>query len=291
LILFTSILKPLRHGISQAIICASINIIDTILNSYFYIQRKNMPFLGIGLHVLVALFFAVHALRSGQQIYWLFILFSFPMLGSIVYFLAIYLPDSRLQHGARKVVTAAARSLDPSRDLREARAAFDYTATAQNQMRLALALLETGNAEEAATNYEACLKGPFADDLEIKFCASRALLECARYADAIGHLEQIRQIDVNFRAEKISLFLARALAGAQLDSAAHAEFQSAEQRFGSFEVKAEYAVWAWTIGDQVNGTRLQTELELSMKRWSRHTRELNLPLIRRLTAAKNLVKH
>ena len=126
-----------------------------------------MPFIGLGLHVLVALFFAVHALRSGQQIYWLIILFSFPLLGSIVYFLAIYLPNSRLEHGARKVVSAAARSLDPSRELREARAAFDYTPTAQNQMRLALAQLEAGAADEASNNYEACLRGPFASDLEI----------------------------------------------------------------------------------------------------------------------------
>ena len=96
-----------------------------------------MPFAGLGLHILVALFFAVHAVRSGQQMYWLIILFSFPLLGSLVYFLAIYLPDSRLQHGARKVVASAAKALDPTRELREARAAFDYTPTAQNQMRLA----------------------------------------------------------------------------------------------------------------------------------------------------------
>jgi hypothetical protein len=59
-----------------------------------------MPILG--LHILIALFFAVHVVRSGQQMYWLFVLFSFPILGSIVYFVAIYLPGSRLEHGARK---------------------------------------------------------------------------------------------------------------------------------------------------------------------------------------------
>ena len=58
-----------------------------------------MPFLGLGLHVIVALFFAIHAMRSGQQMYWLIILFSFPLLGSVVYFVAIYLPSSRLEAG------------------------------------------------------------------------------------------------------------------------------------------------------------------------------------------------
>lgn len=249
-----------------------------------------MPFLGIGLHVLIALFFAVHALRSGQQIYWLFILFSFPLFGSIVYFLAIYLPDSKLEHATRKVISSAAKSLDPTRELREARAAFDYTPTAQNQMRLALALLETGAAEEAANNYEACLKGPFASDPEIKFCASRALVESGRFALAIAHLEEIRARDANFRAEKVSLLLARALVGSGKNAEAKTEFESAEHRFGSFEVRAEYAIWAAASGDMTTAARLRTELENVMKRWNRSTRELNMTMIRRLNAAEDLDK-
>ena len=103
-----------------------------------------MPVFGLGVHVLIALFFAVHAMRSGQQMYWLIILFSFPLLGSIVYFVVIYLPDSRLDRGIRKATVAAKNVLDPGRELREAEQAFDLTPTAQNQLRFANALLEAG---------------------------------------------------------------------------------------------------------------------------------------------------
>ena len=34
---------------------------------------------GIGLHVLVAIFFAVHAVKRGRELYWLLILFMFPL--------------------------------------------------------------------------------------------------------------------------------------------------------------------------------------------------------------------
>ena len=54
-----------------------------------------MRYLGIGFHVIVAIYFAVHAVRTRQNIYWLLILFAFPMLGSVVYFFAIYLPNLR----------------------------------------------------------------------------------------------------------------------------------------------------------------------------------------------------
>lgn len=249
-----------------------------------------MPFLGLGLHIIVALFFAVHAMRSRQQMYWLLILFSFPLLGSIVYFLAVYLPDSRLERGARKAVVAAVRSLDPTRELREARAAFDYTPTAQNQMRLALALLESGAAQEAATNYEACLKGPFASDLNIKLYAARAFAESGSHARAVGHLQEIRAIDPNFRAEQVSLVLAQALAGAGRQDEARAEFESAVARFGSFEAHGEYAVWALGVGDDATAARLQAEIDAMMKRWNRHTRELNMHTVRRLRAAADLAR-
>ncbi|MFZ6673339.1 hypothetical protein [Undibacterium sp. Xuan67W] len=245
-----------------------------------------MPFLGIGLHVLVALFFAVHAIRSGQQIYWLLILFSFPLLGSIVYFFAIYMPNSGLEFGAKKVVAAAAKTLDPTRELREARTAFEYIPTAQNQMRLALALLETGNAEEAASNYEACLKGPFAADPEIKFCAARALTESGRYATAISHLQEIRNKDAGFRAAQVSLLLARAFAGAERHADAKTEFESAMHHFGGFEVAAEYAIWAYGNGDTAIASKLQSEIDQQMKRWNSHTKDINRALLRRLNAAK-----
>jgi len=260
---------------------------DKIINYY---SGESMPFVGLGLHVLVALFFAVHAVRSGQNMYWLIILFSFPLFGSIVYFLVIYLPNSRLEHGARKAVAAAARSLDPTRELREARTAFEYTPTAQNQMRLASALLESGAAEEAATNYEACLKGPFASDLEIKFGAARAFIESGHHARAIAHLEEIRATNSGFRSEQVNLLLARALAGAGRSQDAKSAFETLVTRFGSFEAMAEYAIWAVTSGDRATATRLQSEIDQSMKRWSRHTRELNMPLLRRLNAAYDIAK-
>jgi hypothetical protein len=148
-----------------------------------------MPFVGLGLHVLVALFFAVDVVRNGRQLYWLLILFSFPLLGSIVYFFAIYLPGSRLEYSARKASAGVAKALDPGRELREARQAFQLTPTAQNQMRLANALLESGATEEAIQQFEACLKGPFANDPEIRLGAARARFVVERFGSTEAKIE------------------------------------------------------------------------------------------------------
>ena len=41
-----------------------------------------MTIFGIGIHILIAVFFAIHVVRNVQQLYWLLILFMFPLLGS-----------------------------------------------------------------------------------------------------------------------------------------------------------------------------------------------------------------
>ncbi|WP_377153088.1 hypothetical protein ACFJIX_17270 [Roseateles sp. UC29_93] len=171
-----------------------------------------MPFVGLGVHILLALFCAVHVVRNGGQLYWLIILFSFPLLGSLVYLLVFVVPHSRVERSAKRAVRAAGRAMDPGRELREARIAFDETPTAQNQMRLATALLEAGEAAQSAEQFQACLRGPFAKDLEIRLGAARAFLAAGQAAQALEHLASMRAEKADFRAEAVSLLTARSLA-------------------------------------------------------------------------------
>jgi len=220
--------------------------------------------------------------------YWLIILFIFPLLGSAVYFFAIFLPGFRLNHRARSVVAAAAKALDPQREIREAQAAFEEMPTAQNQIRLAEAQLELGLSEAAAKNFEACLKGPFLSSLEIRFGAARAFVECQRYREAIVHLEAIQNIDQAFRLEAVSLLLARSYAGEGRDAEARARFESVVARYGTFEARAEYAIWALAIGDTATAARLQAEIDQITKRWSPQARVLNAATMHRLNAVLEL---
>jgi hypothetical protein len=246
-----------------------------------------MPVAGLSLHVVLAVLCAIHAVRTRQQTYWLFILFAFPLLGSLVYFVGIYLPNSRLERHAVRAVSAAVRAIDPTREVREARAAFDETPTAQNQMRLASALLEVGEAEAAAKEYAACLQGPFAADPEIRYGAARAYVECQRYADALRYLGPLRAERPDFRPVEISLLVARSLAGCP-SAEARAEFEAAERKYGTYEAKAEFAIWAYAIGDTNTTRRLSPELEKISARWNSLTRDLNAPVARRLQAARTL---
>ena len=245
----------------------------------------DITFAGLGLHVIIAAFFAIHAVRTGQPIYWLLILFLFPLMGSMVYFFAIFLPRFRLDHHARRAVSAAAKVLNPQGEMREARAAFEELPTAQNQIRLAEAQFELGLFDEAAKNYEACLQGPFSSSLEVRFGTARAFVECRRYAEAIAHLETIQKIDQAFRLEAVSLLLARSYAGVGRNAEARSRFEFVVERYGTFEARAEYAIWALSTGDTATAARLQAEIDQITRRWSPQAREHNAATMQRLNMA------
>jgi len=243
---------------------------------------------GIGLHIFVALFFAIHAIRSGRELYWLLILFLFPLLGSLVYFFAVFLPDlksGRLHHGLRKAANVAVTSLDPGRELREAKAAFDFTPTAKNHWRYADALLAADKIAESVAQFEQCLQGPFANDLEIQFAAANAQFKFQQNEKALNLLLAIRQTNPSFRTEAVNLLLAKIYALLGNKEAARAEFEHAVTRFGSVEARVEYAIWAVQNDEMSTAQYLRAELEDLKKHWNNKSRAQYLPLLTKLDGA------
>lgn len=244
-----------------------------------------MPFVGLGLHILIALFFAVHAIKSGRQMYWIIILFSFPLLGSIVYFFAEYLPSSTLERGVKKASNKAVQLIDPSKALREARQAFDLTPTIQNRMHLAAALNDAGEYTEAEKEFDACLEGPFASDPEVCFGAADAKLHVQKHEQSIILLENLRERKPEFRPEELSILLAQCYAANEDKQKAQKEFVFAYKTFGSAEVRAQYALWAANTGDISTAERLKKELDQDWARWNKHSRNIHNDLFKKLNAA------
>jgi hypothetical protein len=245
-----------------------------------------MTIFGIGLHLLIALFFAIDAMRTGRKLYWLVILFMFPLLGAIAYFAAVYLPHSRLERGARPAGAALRKTLDLERDLRAAQQAFDLTPTAHKQLRLAHALLDAGEVEQAVEQYETCLRGPFANDGETNLGAARARLANNQPQPAIGLLVTLRATQPAFRPEELGLLLSSAYDAAGRKEQAGAEYEQMVQRFGTIEARAGLALWAIDQGERPLAEREFKEIDHARKHMTRQTRALHFDLFKRLDAAR-----
>lgn len=245
-----------------------------------------MEIFGIGLHVIVALFFAVHAVRQGHGLYWLFILFSFPLLGSVVYFFVVVVPSSRLDRSAQRAGRVLQNRLDPGRVVRDARRACELTPTAHNQMRLAAALLDAGQAAQAVEQYDACLQGPHARDAELRFGAANARLTNGDGAGAIALLDALMAEQPGFRPEQTGLLLGRAYAAAGRQADAGAQLEATAGRFGSLTARVDLAVWALDNGRDALAAPQLEEIERTRRHMPANARKLNWALFKRLDAAR-----
>jgi hypothetical protein len=250
-----------------------------------------MPFVGLGVHVLVALFFAVHALRTGRQMYWAIILFSFPLLGSVAYFFVEYLPDMRIERGMRNTGVALANVVDPGRMLRAAREAFEITPTAHNEARLAAALHDAEKLPEAMAHYRSCLAGPFGTDPDMRVGAARTYLAMRNFDEAVRLLEAVRTVSPIYKATDTLILLGHARwAQGNLDGARTALVEAAKDNSG-IEGRAEYAMFCLDTGAAETARAIQRDIEIDMRTWTSRTRKLNKPTLTRLAEAWSRAAH
>lgn len=133
-----------------------------------------MVLTGLFVHLTAAVFLSLHVLYSRRSLYWLPVLFLFPLLADLYYLLAVYLPEARFEHRVRQLAATTRRQ--PPKSARQAQASLDYAEapSLHNRLRLAAALLDDGAVAEALAHYEACLAGPFGDDPDVRRGAARA---------------------------------------------------------------------------------------------------------------------
>jgi hypothetical protein len=227
------------------------------------------------LHILVAIFFAVHAVRNGRANYWLFVLLGFPFLGSVIYFFAEYLPEMRHSRIGRQAVSAVTSIVDPGRTLREARNDFERTPSADHRARLADALLEVGDAKEALAHYRACVSGHHAKDAKMHLGLARAALVADDAASAVQTLRALFADEPERYAGAPALMLAQALADAGDKDAALAAFDEALSRHNSTETRCAYGLYLASLGRDARARELLEGVMRDAKLVDEHARVLN----------------
>jgi len=247
-----------------------------------------MPILGF-LDVAIAIFFAVHAVRSGRNMYWIMILIIAPFLGSLIYFFAEYLPEIRHSTVARKSARVVKSLVDPNRELREARLAFDRTPTVDNRSRLAEALLARGDYDEAIEQFQLCASGPYARDVKFRRGLARAQLSAGRHAAAVATLESLLADSPRDAGGDAALWLAQALT--QVDQTrALAAFEHASQVHNSTETQAAYGIFLASLGRDAQARPLLEGVLHNARVGTPSSRELNREAIDQARAALKVVE-
>ena len=247
-----------------------------------------MPILAI-LDLLMVIYFGVHVIRTGRQMYWIMILLIFPLLGSLVYFFAEYLPEIRHSSVARKGARVVKSIVDPNRELREARLSYERTPTVDNRSRLAEALLARGDYDEAVQEFQACASGPYAKDVKFRRGLARAQLLAGRHAAAVATLESLIADSPRDAGGDAALWLAQALT--QVDETrALAAFDHAMHVHNSTETQAAYGVFLASLGRDAQARPLLEGVLHNARVGTPSSRELNREAIDQARAALKVVE-
>ncbi|WP_372783115.1 tetratricopeptide repeat protein [Phenylobacterium sp.] len=198
---------------------------------------------GFLLSLIMAVLLCWHAVKTGRDSMWLWIILMLQPLGGLVYIALNIVPDLFGGTTARRIGHAARETLDPHREYREAKAACDDTPTVRNQSRLATAAMHMQRYEEAEALYRAAAQGVHADDPALLLGLANALLELHRPADALQVLERLGNDQAHGRTAAAALALGRAYEDLGRIDEADTALQWASQRLPGFEGLARYAAF------------------------------------------------
>jgi len=243
-----------------------------------------MGLLGI-LSIAIAVFFAIHAVRTGRNMFWLMVLLMVPFLGSVVYFFAEYLPELRHSGTGRRSARAVKAIVDPNRELREAQLAFERTPTVDNRSRLAEALLARGDVDAAIEHYAACASGPYAKDAKFRRGLARAQIAGGRHADAARTLQALIDDDPREAQGEPSLWLAQTLAESGDDTGALAAYERAHAAFDTTETRCAYGLFLVRLGRDAQARTLLESVVRDSHTGTSYSRAANRDAIEQARAA------
>lgn len=202
---------------------------------------------------------AIHAARTGQPFFWLWVLVIAPGIGPVIYFVVVWLPELLGGRTAIKIAKRARETVDPDRPYREAKAALLDVPSVQNQLKLADVCLETGRHAEAEQHYRAGLQGLHADDPTLLHGHARALIELERPQEALTQLQAL-QAQGAAQTASVQLTLARTLDALGDARGAEASYRFAAERAAGLEAAARLTEFLARTGRSEEAAQWRADL-------------------------------
>ena len=219
-----------------------------------------------GLSLIFSIALCVHAVRTGQNYFWLWIILLFQPLGGVVYLIAIVLPAIMGGPTVRMAGEAARETLDPTRDYRRAKADVEETPTVHNRMRLAAAAGELGRWDEAEGQYRVAAQGVHAEDPALMSGLAQALTELGRFDEALPVLERLGKEGDAGKTPQVGLLLARVYEGLGRLREADDQFRTAGMQVPGLEGLARYAAFMARSGRATEAREMLEEIDRRLAR-------------------------
>lgn len=183
---------------------------------------------------------AVHVVRSGRPMYWIWLLLIGSYLAVIVYVVVAVIPDLRNDPRGRAAARNVLNTFDPERRRREIRTRLDVADTVDNRKALAEESLRLGDYANAADLYRSSLKGLYATDPMLMLGLAQAEAGTGDHAAARATLDALIKANPQFRSADGHLLYARCLEELGEHDKAIGEYEVLARSYPGEEARVRY---------------------------------------------------
>ncbi len=183
---------------------------------------------------------AIHVVRSGRPLYWIWLIVIGSYLAVVVYALVAIIPDLRHDPRGRDVASKTLKIIDPERRRRELQRRLELSNTVENRRRLADESLELGDYANAQELYQSLLTGMYATDPDFMRGLAQAQFGNGDCAGARHTLEALIKANPGYKSSEGHLLYARCLEELGLVEAALEEFRVLADSYPGEEGRFRY---------------------------------------------------
>jgi len=186
--------------------------------------------------LIIQLFFAVHAGKTGRY-WWIFIILFFPIAGSIVYFFVEYLPESQIESKIKKAIKTS-----PAKNIKQLQRNLNITDSFHNRLDLAKAYAQAGQHQQAIDLLEKCLAGTYANDRHILEGLVICYYHKGNFEKALQYLSTLEESTKEKIPENILLIKTTIFEESGNDTRALEEYEAILKRYSGPETMCRYAL-------------------------------------------------
>ena len=223
-----------------------------------------MPYMLAGLVMAWQVACCLHAVKTGRNRNWLWLLIIGSALGCLVYTIAEMGPDLMR---SRKAVAAGEKArdiIDPDRRLRALMDELDTVETAQNKLAVAEEYLHRNEPQKALPLLQSAATGIYSDDPMILMTLAQAQFACGRFADSSATLDHLKEKNPKFENADGHLLYARSLEAQGRNDEARSEYAAVSNYFAGAEARVRYGLFLQQLGDQAQARRVFQDVVRSL---------------------------
>ena len=220
-----------------------------------------MPFLILS--ILLQVFCLVHALRTGRDRIWVYIIIIGSLIGCLAYLVVELVPAMANTRGAQRARKAVAKSIDPTKDLRQHQRALAVNNSVGNVIAFAEECLQTGHYQQAIDAAQQARKGLFAHDPNLLLVLAKAQFANNDFAATRQTLDELIAANPDYKSADGHLLYARSLEALGEIDAAKTEFAALSQYYPGPAAKLQYARLLRKAGENATARELLDELLLA----------------------------